>query len=100
MRIESEEHALNGGLCGFLVIDVAGIFLFDGSDGLAIIRFNFVRLVFLSVGRGGIDDRGMPAGSARSHAAGDGCRDDYQEGDNDEFPGHRRLIGGGFDVTI
>jgi hypothetical protein len=89
VRVEREKHALNGGLRGFLVVDLAGIFIFDRRDSFAIIGFNLVRLVFIAAVDVGINRCRMSAGSAGSDPPGHGCRDDYQGCDDSEFPGHR-----------
>ena len=47
MRIEREQHSLNGGLSRLFIIDVTSIVLFDQLDRFAVVGFNFISLVFI-----------------------------------------------------
>ena len=101
MRIEREQHSLDGGLGGFFVIDLAGISIFDGRYRFAIIGFDLIGFVLIFSRLTGIDYRQVTPGRTRTHTAGDGGRHDYKNGNDGELSGHRQeLLGDESDENI
>ena len=91
MRIECKEHSLNCRLGRFFVIDLAGIIIFYGRDGLAIIALDPIGFKFLSGRDRGVrtnDGNPMPS-RARAKTSGHACRHDYQPSYHPELTIHK-----------
>src|SRR5436305_8655500 len=88
MRIEREQHSLDRCLGSFLVIDLAGVSIFDSRYRLAIIGFDLIGFVLVFVRLTGIDDRHVTPGRTRTNPPGDAGRHDYKNGNDGKFSGH------------
>src|SRR5688572_4068682 len=76
VRIERGQHALNGSLSGFLVVDVAGVVGSDGGDGFVVIAFDLIGDAIRLV----CSERGQTAEPA---STADGTAEDRRHQDDD-----------------
>ena len=90
MRIEGGEHALDGRLSRFLVIDVAGIIAGDGGDCFVVVFFDLVGdAIGIFVVRGA---ETTEFSAAANRAAKDGSYRNYERRFEDKLPVQPRFV--------
>ena len=97
MGIEREKHSLNRRLGRFFVVDLARVFLFDGSDRFAVIAFNALSFEFFGRGLVRFCDATM---RARTQTSGYARNENDENYDGNEVPIHTCLSVGRSDEYL